>query len=396
MRSFGVAPLIVGLAILTYGASASIQTPAPDPVARLARRIQSGGSNLAFEAKHGYLKSVLKELGIPISSQTLVWSKTSLQGPRIGPRNPRAIYFNDHTYVGWVNGGEFIEIGSIHPTDGTQFYTIRNVLQPKVAVDKEFDRCISCHAGPGMGGSPRLLARSVNADKLGYQLMSGGRIVTPRTPIEQRWGGWYVSGTHGKIRHRGNSPAVGDDESFTFDPEIGANKTDLSRYFDTGQYLSPHSDIVALMVLESQMHLQNEIIRTGSSVRRWLLDPDSTLASACEPLVEALLGVGEAPLKEPIKGMGTFQREYESGGIKDAKGRSLRELDLKTRLYKHRLNPMILSESFSALNPVAKKQVLARLAEIAEGTYASERFSFLKESDRTALKDVLSSFKLVQ
>ena len=386
--------LISSLGVAGFGAILPQQSAEPDPVAKLAAEIKSGKSKLAFDTKHGYLRALLRELKIPVCSQTLVWSKTSLQGPKINPRNPRAIYFNDHTYVGWVNGGEFLEIASVHPTEGTVFYSIRNVKQPRVAIDEEFERCIACHAGPGLGGSPRLLVRSVNADKLGYTLMSGGRIVTPRTPIEQRWGGWYVSGTHGKVRHRGNSAAVGDDEGFTFDVELGANKTDLSRYFDTSQYLSPHSDIVALMVLENQMHVQNEIIRTATSVRRWLLDPSNTLAEACEPLVDALLGIGEAPLKEPVKGMGAFQREYESGGIKDSKGRSLRQLELNTRLFRFRLNPMIHSESFAALSPVARKQVLKRIVEIAEGKDSSARFASITASERAEILELLREFKL--
>ena len=382
-RAFG---LLCSVGLLAYAASTAPQRPQLDPVAELVGKIKSGKTTIKHDSKFGYLKGVLKELGISPSSQTLVWSKTSLQGPRIGPRNPRAIYFNDHTYVGYVQGGDLIEIATVPPEQGPQFYSIENKDQTKLTFSDEFQRCIACHAGPGLGGVPRLLARSVNADKQGYQLMGGGRVVTPRTPLEQRWGGWYVSGSHGQMRHRGNSPAIGDDDSHTFDVEPGANQTSLAKYFDTSQYLAPHSDIVALLVFEHQMHVQNEIIRAGTATRRWLLDPSSTLAEACEPLVEALVGVGEAKFRDPIKGSSGFQKEYE-------KGSPLRKLELATRLYANALSPMIETASFDGLPMVAKKQVVARLNQIAEGKDSVGRFEHLTQQDRDFIKSYLSASK---
>src|SRR4051812_13990015 len=52
-------------------------TPARDPIARLQARLDSGEVTLSREPGHGYLKSVLGQLGIPASSQMLVFSKTS-------------------------------------------------------------------------------------------------------------------------------------------------------------------------------------------------------------------------------------------------------------------------------------------------------------------------------
>jgi len=378
--------LIGSVGLLAYAASTAPQKPQLDPIAELVAEIKSGKTTVRHDPKFGYLKGVLKELKISPLSQTLVWSKTSLQGPRIGPRNPRAIYFNDHTYVGYVQGGDLIEIATVHPEKGTQFYSIENKDQAKLTISDEFQRCIACHAGPGLGGVPRLIARSVNADKQGYQLMSGGRVVTPRTPVEQRWGGWYVSGTHGQMRHRGNSPAIGDDDGHTFDVEVGANQISLGKYFDTSQYLAPHSDIVALMVFEHQMHLQNEIIRAGTATKRWLLDPTSTLAEACEPLVEALVGVGEAKFRDPIKGPSGFQKEYE-------KGSPLKKLDLATRLYANPLSPMIETASFDGLPMVAKRQVVARLSQIAEGRDPAGRYGHLTQLDRDFIGSYLSTSK---
>ncbi|MCC7231016.1 MAG: hypothetical protein IT203_11535, partial [Fimbriimonadaceae bacterium] len=99
--------------------------PPTDAIANLQKELGAGAVTLPFEPKCGYLKAILKQLDVPESSQVLVFAKTSLQSRFISPQKPRAIYFNDHTYVGWVNGGELIEIASVDPEKGTRFYTIR-------------------------------------------------------------------------------------------------------------------------------------------------------------------------------------------------------------------------------------------------------------------------------
>jgi hypothetical protein len=237
-----------------------------------------------------------------------------------------------------------------------------------------------------MGSTPRLLARSVNADSKGYQILRGAaRIVTPRTPIAERWGGWYVSGTHGKMRHRGNAPAVGDDEGFTFDPELGANKTDLSRYFEVRDYLSSHSDIAALMVFEHQMYVQNAIIRTSRGLRAL----SESVEAAAEPLVDALLGYGEVTLSEPVSSPSDFRRDYKKSGAKPGSQFNLRELDLTKRVFKHPLSPMIESASYKALPSAAKEYVRKRLGEIASAP--GEKYSYLTESDLVFLRDYLRS-----
>src|SRR5207247_698245 len=85
-----------------------------------------------------------------------------------------------------------------------------------------------------------------------------------RSPMEERWGGWYVTGTSGDQRHLGNK--VMDDEG-RFDREAGCNTTDLKGRVDTAPYLSPHSDIVALMVLAHQTYVQNQMIQAAYKLR---------------------------------------------------------------------------------------------------------------------------------
>ena len=142
---------IASIAFLSYAASPGAFRRQADPIASLIQEIEAGKSNLSYSEKHGYLEAILAKLDIQASSQILVWSKTSLQGPRISPIAPRAIYFNDHAYVGWVNGGELIEIAAIDPVEGTKMYTIRNEKQVAPKFFPELTRCIACHTGPGWG-----------------------------------------------------------------------------------------------------------------------------------------------------------------------------------------------------------------------------------------------------
>ncbi|MBL8853174.1 MAG: hypothetical protein JNK57_04280, partial [Planctomycetaceae bacterium] len=79
-----------------------------DPVARLQQRLVSGEMKLEYDPKHGFLPAVLEALDVPISSQTLVFSKTSLQLQKISPRLPRALYFNDEVYVGFCQRGDVL------------------------------------------------------------------------------------------------------------------------------------------------------------------------------------------------------------------------------------------------------------------------------------------------
>ena len=94
-----------------------------EAISRLQGRIDAGLTTLRFEAGSGYLRSVLRELRIPVASQSLVFSWTSFQRALISPDRPRALYFRDGVYVGWVQGGRVLEIASVDPTLGTVFYT---------------------------------------------------------------------------------------------------------------------------------------------------------------------------------------------------------------------------------------------------------------------------------
>src|SRR3954468_1423191 len=164
----------------------------------LGEKLDKHEVSLSYHPEFGYLKSLLQALHVPASSQLLVFSKTSFQAAKIFPRMPRAIYHSDDVTVGYVRGGDVLEIASVDPQLGTVFYTLdqENVPQPALVRRAE---CIQCHDGPATLGVPGLLVRSVHVDRTGYALMSSPSYVTDHTsPLSQRWGGWFVTGTPGR------------------------------------------------------------------------------------------------------------------------------------------------------------------------------------------------------
>ena len=384
-----------------------------DPVARLQKRIDAGKVELKFDHQHGYLASVLRELKAPVSSQTLVFSRTSLQRNRISPKKPRAVYFGDDAYVGWVNGGDLIEIAATDPKQGVQFYTLEQKPAGKPKFVRQTDTCLQCHGGTMTRDTPGLLVRSVFPDAGGDPILPAGTfLVTHESPLKERWGGWYVTGKHGDQFHMGNQ--VTDEEVATagkMDLSAGAGVTDLAGRFDTSAYLSPHSDIVALMVLEHQAEMHNRIARANYGTRLAIRDSDemnkalgekpghrsdSTLRrikSVCEPLVEYMLFVNEAKLTGKIEGTSGFAKEYAARGRRDSAGRSLRDLDLQRRLLKYPCSPVIYSEAFDGLPAEAKEYVSRRLREVLTGKETGKPFEHLSSEDRKAILEILKATK---
>jgi hypothetical protein len=381
----------------------SAPTPAVDPVAQLKQRVASGQVKLQFEPKQGYLQSLLKELAIDPNSQVLVFSKTSLQTDFISPKTPRALYFNDEVYVGWIPGAPLIEIMSVDPKRGALFYTIENDAKSKLAFSSEGSDCFRCHGGRGFGSPAALFGRSVQTAPSGYSRVFANTFnMTPSTPIRNRWGGWYVSGTHGTLRHMGNELSQGTDEKHSINTERGANVTNLSRYFDVKPYLTPHSDIAALMVFEQQMEVQNLITRAnqdallilrGTSPEKASKEAVANIESYSEGLVAGLLCSDEVKLPNPVKGTTAFAKTYSESGPKDSKGRSLYQLDLTTRILRYPCSPLIYSPSFDALQTPVKNFVYRRLGEILTGKDKSGDFAHLSALDRKNVLEILTETK---
>ena len=179
--------------------------PSHDAVARLNERLEKSELRFAFEGPSGYLRSVLALLDISPSSQTLVFSENSLQRAHISKATPRAIYFNDTVAVGWTKGAESLEVAAQDATQGVVFYSLSQKQQARPQFVRSGE-CLQCHLTAETSGVPGLFMMSVlplSDDQNDY---ARGWAMDHRTPVEDRWGGWYVTGTQVPLRHLGNVP----------------------------------------------------------------------------------------------------------------------------------------------------------------------------------------------
>ncbi|HXB74866.1 MAG TPA: hypothetical protein VNY05_41935 [Candidatus Acidoferrales bacterium] len=391
-------------------------TPPNDLVARLQRRLDQGETTLTFQEPHGYLLSVLQQLNIRLSSQTLVFSKTSSQQHLIAPATPRALYFNDSVYVGWVHGGDVLEVAAVDPSQGTMFYTLdqhRPSLtaksQPKFVRREE---CLQCHASPKTLGVPGLLLRSVFPAADGVpQLQEDSFVTDHSSPLRERWGGWYVTGTLGNQRHMGNASVKDKELPGRLDRESGANVTSLQGRFDLTAYPTPHSDLVALMILAHQTHLHDLISRVNWETRLALNQQESMnkalgvpagiwsestrhrIYDAVETLLRYMLFTDETRLEAPVRGTSTFTTEFAAAGPKDSAGRSLRDLDLNRRMFRYPCSFLIYSEAFDALPKPALDHFYRRLWDVLTGKDQDDAFATLTRSDRDAIRSILRQTK---
>jgi hypothetical protein len=115
------------------------------------------------------------------------------------------------------------------------------------------------------------------------------------------------------------------------------------------------------------------------------------IAELTEPLVEALLCSGEAVLTSPVQGSSGFAATFQAKGPRDPQGRSLRELDLQTRLLRHPLSYLVYSRAFESLPEPAKAQLYRRFVAVLSGEDRSERFAHLSEDDRRASLEILAA-----
>lgn len=382
--------------------------PANNAVARLNEKLRSGELQLTTDDRGSYLRSLLDALEIPLSSQTLVFSKTSLQQSRIGPKMPRAVYFNDDCYVAWVQGG-VIELGVMDDHLGGVFYTLRDDGRPP-NLRRDRGGCIACHASGRTQQVPGFFIRSVFPDADGRP-RDFGSVSDHRSPFDQRWGGWYVTGSHGQMRHLGNELATHPEEDEKLDRERGANLQSLTGKFSHRPYLSPHSDLIALMVMEHQAQMHNfitqahyETVQATDSDRvmnEALERPsdhqtDSTkrrIEKAGEQLVEYMLFCDEAPLHAPIAGTSGFAEEFAARGPFDAQGRGLRQLDLETRMFRFPCSYLIYSRAFDSLPEPMMQYVRSRLLAVLRGEDRSGRFEHLSVDDRQSILEILTETK---
>lgn len=366
-------------------------TPAADAIAQLNDKLKRGEVTLERRGPSGYLSSVLEALRVPVESQLLVFSKTSFQAPKIGPNNPRAIYFGDTLSVGWVRGGEVLEFVAQDPKQGAIFYTMSQ--ESDKPVFERNDACVSCHASEATHYVPGMFIGSVFPGVDGTTMYGPAYTTDHRSPFEIRWGGWFVTGTHTATRHMGNTVAKDPTDLAAMITPQSVHVTGLEGRFEPTGYLSLHSDLVALLVLEHQAKMLNLITRVGWEARIGEKESGRTIEQAAAELVDYLLFIDEAPLPGPITGTARFAEVFASQGPRDRRGRSLRELNLDTRLLQYPCSYLIYSAPFDALPDNAKAAIYARMWEILSGEERDARYAGLTPADRRAIVEILAETK---
>ena len=364
-----------------------------DRVAALNQRILEGRGHLTFDARGGYLRSVLDALDVPVESQVATFAKNSFQADLIRLDNPRTLYFNDSVAVGWVRGADLLEVAVQDPRQGGIFYTI----EQKPADRPQFvrnDQCLACHLSWDTLGVPGFFLMStltVPDDKNTY---ASGFSSDHRKSFDTRWGGWYVTGNLGSLVHMGNVPV-----STTDQPARAGERalTSLADRVDLQGFPSRGSDVVALMVLDHQAHMMNLITRMGWEARLAAASGDARQAARVEEaavdFVDYLLFVYEAPLTSAVRGTSGFAERFQGRGPADSRGRSLRQLDLDRRLLKYRCSYMIYAEAFDAMPSLARDAVYRRLWRVLSGQEGSKPYAQIPFADRRAIVDILRETK---
>lgn len=383
--------------------------PLTDPVALLQKDLDRGAARLAYDEQHGYLRSVLKALHVPEASQTLVFSKTSFQFTKINPQHPRALYYNDDVYVGSVHQGKTIEIVSFDPMQGAIFYLLDDQKAEKPVFQRAELDCTQCHIAAATRGVPGVLLRSV------YPAASG--VLTPRapqyitdqkSPLKERWGGWYVSGALA-------DPTIANAVvTSTATPGALPALGPLATRYDAAAYLTPDSDGVALLVLGHQAQMHNLITLLNYQTRLTLhaqgLNEDArpTLAvlpeearekitRPAEQLLRYMLFSHETPLggadAARVIAASPFARQFAAQGPRDRARRSLRDFDLHDRIFRYPCSYLIYSTAFDALPEPGKTYLYHRLFQVLSGQDQSEDFAHLSPADRQAILAILRATK---
>jgi hypothetical protein len=275
------------------------------------------------------------------------------------------------------------------PRQGAMFYTLEQTPAKPPRLVRNMV-CVQCHTFADTMDVPSMFAGSVFPGPTGLPWDASGNSSDHRTPFEFRWGGWFVTGRHAIERHVGNV-TFPDSADYTSPLTPAAQLDSLAGKFDPAGYPSPGSDIVSLLVMNHQARMLSLMTRIGWDVR---LGPDASrrLDESAAELVDYMLFVHEAPLPGRITGNG-FAATFSARGVRDSKGRSLRDLDLETRLMRYPCSYLIYSDGFDHMPDAAKAAVYARLWAVLSGEVKDSAYERLSASDRVAVLEILRETK---
>jgi hypothetical protein len=380
----------------------STTTALNNDVVDVNQKLQDGTVRLTFDGRSGFLRSALEALRIPVDSQLLVFSRTSLQRKLISEENPRALFFNDRVALGWVRGGDVLEVAAHDESAGVVFYTLeqRDDAANGPPQFKRAFECLGCHVTGSTLGVPGLLMFSTTRPEP-PQVSGLPRAIDHGEALPRRFGGWFVTGSAGAVAHMGNDVAALDGRG---NREL-ASVEDL---FDADGYRALSSDIVAHLVLTHQAGMTNLLTRAGWEARvaeSWLRPPFTPtpgqetrtammMSGIASELVDYLLFIDEATLTERVRGGSGFAERFSNSGPRDRKGRSLYELDLNRRLMKYPCSYLIYSPAFDALPPLAKDPIYRRMWDVLSGQEQAPQYrSALSLADRQSIVEILRDTK---
>lgn len=363
-----------------------------DRFAELLARAQKGDVKIDTSSDKAFLSSVLGALNIPVSSQIMVFSASSLQSEIINPRNPRALYFNEDTYVGWVPGG-LIEIIAADPQMGPMFYVF-NRLRPGGPVPdvQRSQKCMNCHAGNATRRLPGLIAESLLVSRAGSSLETYRRDVQGhQIPLEDRFGGWHLTGEHHLPSTRANMmgvPSGGKTEKVPVPP---------GQFSDLSLHLLPTSDILPHLIHEHQIGFENRLVYAIYTLRQLKHEGKGMLDAAAKAEIEEraqelaryIMFADEA--KFPAQGM-IGDAAYTQDFLRDRKatkaGLSLKDLDMKTHIFKHRCSFMLYTDTWREAPKELKERVYYHMAGYLR-EQPDAQHAHLAPGERRAIRDIL-------
>jgi len=371
------------------------QIPTQDRFGRLMDEIDSG--RVTFDASNelDLLRDVLRALEIPVTSQMLVTSATSLQKTIISPRRPRALYFNDDTYVGFVPGGQ-IEVISMDPKRGGMFYLFERVRAGRTPRIRRSENCLTCHATPQMNEIPQLVIESVVPGITGGGEKAFRRNQTGHAiPLDQRFGGWLVTGAPNFTQHWGNILI----EQNTKGVGLKQRTMKPGELFDPNRYLLPTSDLLPQLLHEHQVGFHNRVTRATYQARTLLhgqsepSDSEETqnqLQAIAKELVRYILFADEAPLPPGgVPHSEAFEADFLAQAHKAPDGKSLRDLDLKTRLMRYRCSYLVESDEFASLPKPIRRLVDLELERALDPSRDPEDYAYLPNDEKEAIRSFL-------
>ena len=383
---------------------------AKDPTTLLMKRIQRGEVLITEANGKPLVERFLKELKLDKDTQVLVFSKTSLQRRAVSYNNPRAIYFNESVYLGWMPNGR-IEIASFDPELGPLFYFQRQLDDKTSPLFVRTRSCLGCHAGDATNFLPGSLGQSVYPDRSGRPLrtIDDYRRSGHHIPFRQRYGGWFVSGNHGAMRHMGNAIATRESGKLSLDREQFANLEKLDRFFRPESYPAPGSNIAALLVFDHQVTMHHRLVEAAYRARQSLfdskLDPGETDVSKLakgrsmeefmegrDKVIDYMLFREESTIPKVSCDPG-FRRAFTANRLPDPKKRSLKDLRLDGRIFENRCSYMIYSPTFEHLPPLLKGAIYRRIHEILTAKKPVEGFEYLEQDEKQRILEILHATK---